>query len=377
MLALYTSISFVLATCYVVFILYILKYWYQDKSPQQLRDKYTSHKFSFIIPVRNEADQIQECLNSILKNEELETHVCEILVLDDYSTDETKTLVQGISHPLIQLIELKDHVGSAIEGSKKRAIDLGVSLAQGDYIIQTDGDCLIGPSYVRTLAKLLNTYQISLIGAPVVFAPSNTLLEHFQTLDLSGMMALTKAGIMSKKWYLANGANLIYKKDLSRDLDKSFASGDDISRIGQYAKLENQEIYFSNENALCVTTPPENTLKSFIAQRIRWGTKNQHSNNPTLLCAMALVFIQSLWFYVHVFAIILIGIPAIFIACTHLFLKLSVDYLLLETSTKHYDSRNSMRYIIPAFIIQQFYISMIGLASLVVKKYNWKGRVVK
>ena len=103
----------------------------------------------------------------------------------------------------------------------------------------------------------------------------------------------------------------LIEKTYAEALDKRFASGDDVARINQLAHLDTSKIHFSNHKNLIVTSPPLPDLISLIKQRLRWGTKNKHTKSLNLLGTMGLVFVQSLWFYVHAIAIVCFGIPAI------------------------------------------------------------------
>src|SRR4051812_46565687 len=51
--------------------------------------------FSVIIPARNEEDQIEKCVLSVLK-QNYPSHLFEVIVADDYSTDNTATIIQDL-----------------------------------------------------------------------------------------------------------------------------------------------------------------------------------------------------------------------------------------------------------------------------------------
>jgi len=53
-------------------------------------------KFSVIIPARNEADNIESCITGILA-QNYPAHLFEIIVVDDYSEDETAQIVLKIA----------------------------------------------------------------------------------------------------------------------------------------------------------------------------------------------------------------------------------------------------------------------------------------
>ena len=62
-------------------------------SKSQIPNSTTLTKLSIIIPARNEAANIENCINSILANN-YPTHLLEIIVVDDHSEDETASLVK-------------------------------------------------------------------------------------------------------------------------------------------------------------------------------------------------------------------------------------------------------------------------------------------
>ena len=72
-------------------------------------DKSPKSKFSVIIPARNEADNIESCITGILA-QNYPSHLFEIIVVDDFSEDETAQIVLKIAtqHNNVRLLQLKD-----------------------------------------------------------------------------------------------------------------------------------------------------------------------------------------------------------------------------------------------------------------------------
>ena len=67
---------------------------------------------SVIIPARNEEKNIGCCIKSILE-QTYAKHLLEVIVVDDYSTDQTVNVVAAFNKSNIRIIKLADIVGDA------------------------------------------------------------------------------------------------------------------------------------------------------------------------------------------------------------------------------------------------------------------------
>lgn len=93
-------------------------------------------RFSIVIPAYNEAKRIGKTLERILEFVNENELPCEIIVVDDGSSDETPHLVESMmkSHPQLRLIRLPTNRG------KGGAVKTGVFNARGEYILFSDAD---------------------------------------------------------------------------------------------------------------------------------------------------------------------------------------------------------------------------------------------
>ncbi|MBC7892980.1 MAG: glycosyltransferase, partial [Sphingobacteriaceae bacterium] len=103
---------------------------------------------SVIIPARNEADN----LPALLADLATQTYPnFEVIVADDSSSDGTAELAEGFDAPFrLRVLRLRDELTSS---PKKRAICQALHLANGPLIVTTDGDCRVGPDWLRSLAQ--------------------------------------------------------------------------------------------------------------------------------------------------------------------------------------------------------------------------------
>jgi glycosyltransferase involved in cell wall biosynthesis len=86
-------------------------------------------KISVIIPVKNEAKKIGQCLAAVFSQS---TMPCEVIVVDGHSTDETVSIAQ--KYP-VKIFYEEYH-------TRAGANQVGLEHAQGDFIAFTDADCI-------------------------------------------------------------------------------------------------------------------------------------------------------------------------------------------------------------------------------------------
>jgi glycosyltransferase involved in cell wall biosynthesis len=101
--------------------------------------------FSVIIPTYNNADTVARSIASVLdqKNQNFE-----LLVINDGSTDRTRSAIEAIADPRIRLINTPN------QGVSK-AKNLGVREATGEWITFLDADDTWDPEYLQILASLI------------------------------------------------------------------------------------------------------------------------------------------------------------------------------------------------------------------------------
>ena len=92
---------------------------------------YFDDKISVIIPTYNRGKYIIESLISVLKQT---YHNLEIIVIDDFSTDNTEFLISQFKDDRIKYIKLKENKGANF------ARNLGIEMATGNYITFQDSD---------------------------------------------------------------------------------------------------------------------------------------------------------------------------------------------------------------------------------------------
>ncbi len=176
--------AFVLCFVYCALIL-LYRNWFAKLSLFKPKPSSSYTYFSIIIPARNEEENIAVCLRSIFQNQYPPTHF-EVLVIDDFSTDSTADIITGLQkeHSNLHLISLQDLLGnSRINSYKKKAIELAIGEAKGDWIITTDADCIVPHSWLQNFNDCVQETKPVFIAAPVSFIEQHSFVSIFQSLD--------------------------------------------------------------------------------------------------------------------------------------------------------------------------------------------------
>lgn len=103
-------------------------------------------KLSLVICVYNEEDNILPLTEQIKK--ELSTYDFEAIFVDDGSTDSTKEKIRSINDERFVLVELRKNYGQS------SALQAGIDVAEGEYIVTLDGDLQNDPADIPHMIEL-------------------------------------------------------------------------------------------------------------------------------------------------------------------------------------------------------------------------------
>ena len=108
--------------------------------------------FSIIVPVYNTSAYLVECLDSILGQS---FHDFEVICIDDGSTDGSLQILKhyAVTDNRIKLVSVPN-------GGVSAARNLGMSLAQGDYLMFVDSDDWILPGALELLSKEVDGFDL-------------------------------------------------------------------------------------------------------------------------------------------------------------------------------------------------------------------------
>ncbi|HRP89322.1 MAG TPA: glycosyltransferase [Edaphocola sp.] len=383
-LYLYCSVFLILA--YAGLMLLYTYGFFKAKNKFPIKKEQTQPYISIIIPARNEAQNIANCLHSILQNNYPKDKF-EIILIDDFSTDKTVQIAQQILRlQQDQLLQLKDFITQEerLNSFKKKALTIGVEHAKGQYIITTDADCITPKLWLQSLANKISTNKnLRCIGAPVNFIPvdnKKNWLYYFQSIDFMTMQGITAASNHLGLGNMSNGANFMFSKatfdavDGYTGIDQK-ASGDDMMLMQKINNTFPGSIDYLLETNAIVNTPVQDSWRSFLNQRIRWASKSDSYPQLKMTMILLLVYLTNLNF--------LILLVVSFFQTNYL--KFLIFALISKTLCEliflfpvSFFFKKSKELIFFLFL-QPIHIAYIIVAGFLGKfgTYTWKGRTVK
>jgi len=293
---LFTVTICLLAAYGVLMALYKRGYWSMRAFVAEGKSPIT--KFSIVIPARNEAANIEACIADILA-QNYPSHLFEVIVMDDFSEDETANIVASIAlqHNNVRLLRLQDFTKDEnIIAYKKRAIEIAIEQANHAWIVTTDADCSFTKHWLASYNAYIQEHDCVMVAAPVTYKNTGSFLSIFQVLDFISLQGITAAAVGSGSHTLCNGANLCYSKEAFESVGKfsgidHLPSGDDMLLMHKMKESFEGKIGYLYAQDAVVTTAPSATLGLFIQQRIRWASKALGYQDKIVFWILLLVYL--------------------------------------------------------------------------------------
>ena len=339
-------------------------------------------KFSVIIPARNEALNIEQCLLTVL-NQQYPVELFEVIVVDDFSTDDTSAVVQRLQqqYPNLQLLQLSQMVyEKQLNSYKKKAIELAIKRATGDWIVTTDADCFVTNQWLFNYDNFIQLNKPVFIAAPVKFINSGSFVSIFQCLDFMSLQGITAASVLQGIHSMCNGANLAYSKIVFNEVDgfkgiDNIASGDDMLLMHKvYLKYPDRVQYLHAPSSV-VQTLPMATWKDFLNQRIRWASKADKFKDKRIFAVLAFIYFFNLSFFSLPFLAIW-HIETWWYLPVMLAAKTIIELRFMLPVAKFFKAEKMLWWfpiMQPVHIIYTVTAGWLGKFG----NYSWKGRTVK
>lgn len=365
-------------------LIWLYRFWFNRLKPFEPIPKalQTPVFFSVIVPARNESERIEACLQSILR-QQYPSDCYEILVVDDFSTDDTAVKVRKLAsqYPRVQLLSLQDFYADGNQlAYKKKAIELAISKSKGSWIVTTDADCVVPPDWLHHFNAMIAKENPVFIAAPVMFTNNGKFSGIFQVLDFLSLQGITAAAVSAGSHTMCNGANLAYSKQAFEQVGRfkgidHLASGDDMLLMYKMKKqFGNRLSYLFSAQSIVLTAPMPN-WKQFLHQRIRWASKASYYEDKGMLAVLWLVYLFNAFLLVG----LILGIfyPTVFYDVLLLIGIKTFAELSFMLPVAHFFRMQKWLLFFP--IMQPFHIVYTVVAGWLGKfgSYQWKSRTVQ
>ena len=179
-------------TSFILFNLFFFAYFkYKDPfiEAENIELPIIKPLVSIIVPVRNEEDNIENCVLSCLKSTYSNK---EVIIINDASTDKTGEILDRIKRDYsdtLNIVHLEKNVG------KKHAIEQGTKIAKGDFYVFMDSDCNMADDAVENIVKIfISDKNIGALTAHgrVRDAQNGNILQKIQDVWFDGQFRILK-----------------------------------------------------------------------------------------------------------------------------------------------------------------------------------------
>ena len=354
--------NLILAVITGIYVIWVLWLWaFFNKIPYfETKKTEPVSKFSIIIPFKNEAENLQRLLNSLHHLNYPKSHF-EIIMIDDHSIDDSIKKIVNQDN-----IKLLKNEGSG----KKQALQTGMAQAQYKWIVSIDADCEAPSNYLQTLNAFILHKQPEMILGPVRYFDAKSFLGQFQQFEFLYLQAMTMASSAYGKPFLANGANLIFKKQSFEVVggyegNMNIASGDDVFLLQKFVRKFPNKIYFIKSHSTIVKTQAAKSLSELIHQKIRWASKSK-IKGPAVVKLTGIIML--LFHLALTYALLTLPVNYGFVI-----VKFLADALSLHQVNRFYRARLIWWFYPFAFAIYPLYLLWIFVWALR-GTYRWKGK---
>lgn len=219
---------------------------------------------TLLIPFHNEEQSLGVLLKCI---ENLDPKPAEIIFLDDYSTDNSRQILEQQGYRV--------KVNSLKKG-KKSALKQGILSAKYDTIVCTDADCSFEPFWLGSLNAVHKKGGFTF--GVVEFITTGNTFSYYQWMENRALMAVGMGSFYLGYPLMCNGANLMFDKSLweevgGYEVHEKVQGGDDIFLMHEVYKKDKRLLTFSMDAVVYTESKPN--LISFMKQRRRWANKTK------------------------------------------------------------------------------------------------------
>jgi len=243
-------------------IMAVLSFIEKRRSKKEIRELHINSLVSIIVPAYNEEVNAVRTIENLLKSD---YENIEIVFVDDGSKDKTYSNVCASFTG-----NNKVKVYTKPNGGKASALNYGISVANGEYLVCIDADTQLKTDAVKELLKCFNDERVGAVAGNVKVGNTINWITTWQSIEY-----ITSQNFDRRAFGLLNcitvvpGAIGAFRKSAVIEVGK-FSTDTLAEDCDLTIKLlrAGYKIKFSNK-AIAYTEAPE-TLKMFLKQRFRW-----------------------------------------------------------------------------------------------------------
>ncbi len=286
----------IIVLVYVAMMLYFTYGVLKMRPLQQL--SLATPPVSVVVPLHNEENYALKTLECLAAQDY--TGQFQIICVDDRSTDATPQILADFCQdkPNFQFLSIPLDADT-VPSPKKRALETGFKLADGEIFMTMDADCEPPMVWISSMvSKFVDGIDI-VQGPKRILLKENNILQNYQTIDTLGFTLIEGAFFTLNNPMLASAPSLGYRRELYEKVGgfdglRELVSGDDdmlVQKMSEHA----QGIGYNLDPEAQVGTAPMLTWKGLFSQRARWASNGAEYDSKLYIILLLCVYFFFVW----------------------------------------------------------------------------------
>jgi len=323
---------------------------------------------SVIVAARNEENNILDCLTS-LDNLIYPDGKIQIIIVDDKSTDNTGKFIEKFISEKSKFLQVTTQKNIGELKGKTLAIANGIDQATGEIIMTTDADCIVSPTWAKTIASYYISDDVAIVNGMTNQQEYNSFAA-IQSVDFIYLLTVASGSMNLGKPLSCIGNNMSYRRSLYDEIggyaSLKFSVTEDFNLLMATHKLKKYKIIYPVDAGALVTSKPCSNIKSLYRQKKRWSVGGLESD-------IAGYLVMTAGFITHV----CLMLTPFFYSTSVLLLvafKVFIDYFFLSPVYRKLKLRLKLKDFIIFEIYFILYVFIVPFVLLFDRKVVWKGR---
>jgi len=327
---------------------------------------------SVVVAARNEEENIERCLRSILQVD-YPADKLEVVVADDGSTDRTPEIISKIKqeHNNLKVIRIESQINN-LKG-KANALAQAIAQTNGEFIFLTDADCEVPRTWIKGMLRHFD--EKTGVASGVTIIEIGKIFYGMQSLDWAFLLSVAAAVGRLFKPVACIGNNMAFRKEAYIECggyqNLKFSITEDFALFKAIAENGKWGYAFPVDLETLVISKPVKTLKELYHQKKRWGT----GGLDTGLLGIA---VMSGGFIFHLLLILSpLLIEKISSLLISLVLKFFIDGAFLFKTLRKFKKTSLLKYLLFFELYYIIYVVVLPFVVFFGGKTVWKDRKYK
>lgn len=361
----------IVVTCLALVYLLQMEYWrkiWVNEPIFEAENTVDKVLISVIIPYRNEADNLDHLLDSLVS----QTYDnWELILVNDHSEDDGELICKRYQSKIAVPIHFINNTGHG----KKEALKKGALSANGELLVTSDADCIMQSDWLKIISHFYQKTKADLIIGGVQLISSENYLGRFQVSEMAALQLSGGAAAIRGKAIMMNGANMACTKAfyVKANLKQQVASGDDMFLLEE-AKRHNMKIAYLKSPESVVYSRVQESFAQMLSQKARWAAKAKSYSDKDIIKIGILTFAMN----ISLFALILGSFicPAVSVVLVgFIVLKFVADVRLLNSAYHYFAFPICIKELLIGQLLYPFYMVLV-LIYPIFKPLKWKNRKI-